>query len=90
MNERAENARRILENPLFEESIATVRERYRDMIEQTPVSDDKALLDIRKMLHLLREVEQHIQTALEDGKLDEFRVAQQKRTLKDYWNVRGK
>lgn len=77
--ERADKAQAILTDPLFRESIEKVRETYRDMIEQTPVSDDTALLDIRKMLHLLREVEQHLEQVLDNGKIVRFRTGEQER-----------
>lgn len=77
MTERSDRVEFILNSPEFQEAFDTVREKYRDMIEDTPVSDDGALLDIRKMLHLLREVEQHLRTAVRDGKLEDFRAQEQ-------------
>lgn len=67
--ERTDRAKALLEDPIFQEAINVVREKYRDLIEETPVSDDGALLDIRKMLRLLRDVEEHIKTAAESGAL---------------------
>lgn len=91
LNERAENAQRILDNPLYKEAWSTVREKYRDLIEETPVSDDKALLDIRKMLHLLREVEEHVEQALLDGQFEVLRFEDKKHSfLGDLVNGRRK
>ncbi len=70
------------------DAFQVVRERYRDLIEQTPISSDVALLDIRKMLHLLREVEQHLLQAIDDGHLEDFRATQQQ--LDDIYHGRSK
>ncbi len=76
MTARSDRIQHLLQNEDLKEAFGTVRERYRDLIEQTPISDDTALLDIRKMLHLLREVEAHLHQAIEDGHLEDFRATQ--------------
>ena len=77
MTAKADRVKKLIEDPDLKEAFQVVREKYRDLIEETPVSDDGALLDIRKCLHLLREVEDALHTAIEDGHLEDFRVAEQ-------------
>jgi hypothetical protein len=76
MTEKADRAQALLDDPLLQEAFAAVRERYRDLIEETPLSssDVEALHDIRKMLHLLREVEKHLAQVVQDGHLEDFRA----------------
>lgn len=74
MTAKADRVRQLIEDPELNEAFDLVREKYRDLIEDTPVSDDNALLDIRKMLHLLRDVKAHLHQAIEDGALADFRV----------------
>ena len=82
MTAKADRIKALLEDENLKEAFKIVRERYRDMIEDTPVSDDTALLDIRKMLHLLRDVEEHLHTAIEDGHLQDFRAQEHEESEK--------
>jgi chromatin segregation and condensation protein Rec8/ScpA/Scc1 (kleisin family) len=77
MTGKSDQAQRLIDDPILQEAFKAVRERYRDMIEETPVSTDGALLDIRKMLRLLKEVEQHLHTVIRDGKLEDLRINEQ-------------
>ena len=81
MTAKADRAERLINDPELQEAFAAVREKYRDMIEQTPLSsvDNQALHDVRKMLHLLREVEKHLHQVIQDGHLEDFRVMEQER-----------
>jgi hypothetical protein len=85
MTAKADRAQELLDDPILQEAFSTVRERYRDLIEETPLSskDDEALHDIRKMLHLLREVEKHLAQVVQDGHLEDFRVMEQNKG--DLW-----
>lgn len=92
MTAESDRVKRLIDDPDLQKAFGVVRERYRDLIEETPVSDDRALLDIRKMLHLLREVEHHLQTAIEDGTLEDFRAQEQRGFLQDLkaWKLQRK
>jgi hypothetical protein len=79
MTAKADRVKHLLDNEDLREAFANVREYYRDLIEETPVSDDTALLDIRKMLQLLRQVEHDLLSAVEHGTLEDFRAAEQER-----------
>lgn len=49
------------------------------MIEETPLAsgDTEAIQDIRKMLYLLRRLEEAIQQIVNDGHLRDFRAQEQ-------------
>ena len=79
MTGKADRVLRLVQDPDIKAAFKTVREFYRDKIEDTPVSDATALLDIRKMLHLLRDVEDALQTVIDDGHLKDYRIAEQER-----------
>ena len=74
MTAKADRVQSLIDDPHLKEAFHNVREKYRDMIEETPVSDDMALLDIRKMLQLLRDVEQDLHTMIQDGHLADHRA----------------
>ena len=74
MTAKSDRIKALIEDPDLKQAFTDVREKYRDLIEETPVSDATALLDIRKMLHALREVEKHLHQAIQDGHLEDFRA----------------
>ena len=78
MTAKSDRIAKLLEDQDLKDAFINVREHYRDAIERTPL-DDGTVLDIRKMLHLLREVEQDLQTALQDGQLEDFNAAEQEK-----------
>ena len=75
----ADRIQRLVEDPDIKNAFTRVREHYRNLIEETPIGDDTALLDVRKMLHLLRDVEEDLQTAIDDGHLKDYRAREQER-----------
>ena len=79
MTAKGDRAKELIEDPLLTEAFESVREKYRDLIEETPLSskDDEALHDIRKMLHLLSEVKNHLYEVMQGGHLEDFRAAEQ-------------
>lgn len=77
MTAKADRIQKLIDDPELKEAFATVREKYRDMIEDTPLGDDKALLDVRKMLHLLSDVEKHLHQAIQFGHLEDARANEQ-------------
>lgn len=77
MTAKADRAEALINDPILKEAFVTQREKYRDMIEETPVGDDTALLDIRKMLYLLRQVESHLHEVIQTGHLEDFNASEQ-------------
>jgi len=86
MTAKADRVKKLLDDPDLKQAFKDVRTYYFDLIEDTPLTDDTALLDIRKMLHLLRDVEQALMTAIEEGHLEDFRAKEQRGQLKDLMN----
>jgi hypothetical protein len=75
--ERANRAKAILDNPMYDESFELCRLAIIDRIEKCPMSDKESAEDLRKCLKLLRDVKANLAVALNHGKLDAFRVAEE-------------
>jgi hypothetical protein len=86
---KADRVQELVNDPHLKEAFETVREHYRDLIEETPVSDSTALLDIRKMLHLLREVESTLHRTIQEGHLADFRDAEKQQIMENLRHVNG-
>jgi len=72
--ERADKAKAILQSLLFMEAFEMVRGRLITGIENCPVKDVETAEDFRKCLKLLRAVRQHLEVAINTGKLEAFRL----------------
>lgn len=81
MTAKADRIHALLEDKDLKEAFKTVREYYRDLIESTPIdsSNPEPLMDIRKMLKALGDVEQALHAAIQDGHLEDFRAHEQER-----------
>jgi hypothetical protein len=90
MTAKADRVQSLINDPDLKEAFQNVRERYRDLIETTPLNskDTGALHDVRKMLHLLKEVEKDLHTAIQNGHLEDSRALEQEKHsfLGDLWN----
>lgn len=76
---KATRCEKLLNDPDLKQAFQDVRDALHQRFEKTSVSDGDTLLDIRKMLHLLDSVKANLTAAIEDGKLEEFRMEQQKK-----------
>jgi len=83
MTAKADRIKKLIADPDLAEAFQSVRQKYLNLIEFTPLADDTALLDIRKMLQLLRDVEQDLKQSIDNGKLEDFRATEQPGPLKD-------
>lgn len=83
---RAEKAQRILNDETFQEAFENTRKAIFEAIERTPLRDDEGLKHLRLCLKLLQDVKANLNSMLNDGKVAEFNIAQQKReaTLRDF------
>lgn len=79
---RAEKAQRILNDELFQEAFDNTRTAIFEAIERTPLRDDEGLKHLRLCLKLLQDVKANLTATLNDGKVAEFRLAQQKQDAK--------
>lgn len=72
--ERANKAKAILESPAYQEAFDQVRMRLIEGIENCPVADVKKAEDFRLCLKLLKSVRMNMETAINTGKLEQFRL----------------
>jgi len=72
--ERSNRAKALLDNPLFEESFEMVRLALHDSIERCPQADVQSAEHFRKCLKLWKDVKANVTLALNDGKVESFRL----------------
>ena len=73
---RSSQAKQILENSIFQESIDTLKKNYKDaLFEQTGVNDNTAREKLWIAYQVLGKVENHFKEILETGKLAEKQLA---------------
>ena len=68
---RADEAKRLLDNPLFKEAFKTIREELIKHLLNTRVAEEMERDRLYITIKALDLVEQHIQSVLETGKLAE-------------------
>lgn len=76
---RADRVARLLADPELAGAFQAVRSAIHDRIEQCPVRDTEGLIQLRLMLKLLQDVRANLELALQDGKLEQFRIDEQRR-----------
>jgi hypothetical protein len=81
--ERANRAKAILEDPLYQESYELCRLAIHDRIEKLPLAEVGAAEDLRKCLRLLRDVRANMIEALNTGKVAAFRIAEDEKVKKN-------
>lgn len=88
--DRAQKAQRLLNDELFNEAFNLTRQAIFERIETTPLRDVEGLSQLRLCLKLLGDVKANIKQILNDGKVAEFNIEQQKRelTLADFRSKR--
>lgn len=79
--ERADKAHKLLNDAEFIAAFANTRQAIFDQIERTPLRDDEGLKHLRLCLKLLNDVRANITAALNDGKIEQFNIEQQKREV---------
>lgn len=74
--ERGFRAKALIDNPLYAESFALVRQAYLDAIEKCSLTDVETVENLRKCLKLLRDVRAQVDQAVSSGKVELFRREQ--------------
>lgn len=77
--ERMNKAKAILESPLFEDAFQITRLRLIEGLEALPTHETEKAEDFRKCLKMLKGVRQNLETALNTGKLEQFRLDEEKK-----------
>lgn len=78
MLERANKAKGVLENPMYQESFELVRSAILARIEACPLGDTAIAEDLRKCLKLLRDVHANLDLAMKQGKIVSFNIEQER------------
>jgi hypothetical protein len=81
--DRANRAKALLDNPMFEEAFELVRLALHDSIEKCPQADTQSAEHFRKCLKLLKDVKLNVIAALSTGKVDAFRIEQEVKASKN-------
>ncbi len=81
---RANRAEAILKDPIYREAFENVRQAIFTRIENTPVRDAEGLQQLRLMLKLLRDVEANMTEAVNNGKVEALRLAQESEAKKRF------
>jgi hypothetical protein len=79
--DRAQKAERFMADAMFSEMFDKTRHAIFEKIEQTPLRDDEGLKHLRICLKLLADLKANVVSVVNDGKLEEFRIEQQKRDI---------
>jgi hypothetical protein len=67
--ERGARAKHVLDNPVFQEAFASVRQAILDKWENAPLSDREGKHELHLMLKLLNDVRGNLELALADGNM---------------------
>lgn len=77
--DRAAKAATLLQSPMFVEGFDLVRTAIVDSIERCSLNDTETAEDLRRSLKLLRDLKLNFITAVNAGKLDAYRIEQDKK-----------
>lgn len=81
--ERANRAQALLKDPMLEEAFQQTRFRLLEALEALPVGETDKAEDFRKCLKLLKGVRQNLETAVNSGKLEQFRLEEAQKRNKN-------
>lgn len=80
---RAEDARQVIENPLFVEAFEELRAVYIGILESLPAKDDLGRFRYAEALKQVKYVKAHLESVLAQGKIaqDEAKLAEENKVL---------
>lgn len=76
--DRANKAKVLLENPVFNEGFEAVRTEIIRRIEACPMAEAQTAEELRKCLKLLRDVRANIEAFYSQGKIISFKLEQER------------
>lgn len=79
---RGEQARQLLNNELYQDAVAQVRQAIIDKWISAPMRDIEGQHELKLMLKLLGDLTGYIQTTLETGKMAQIQVESERRMTK--------
>jgi hypothetical protein len=74
--DHANKAKAVLDNPAYSGAYDAVRAAIIERIEKCPLSDTQVAEDLRRCLKLLRDVQLNMVVAMNSGKVEAFRLAE--------------
>jgi hypothetical protein len=72
--ERAQRAQALLSDPMLEEAFQLTRLRLIEGLEALPTHETEKAEDFRKCLKMLKGVRTNLESAVNSGKLEQFRL----------------
>lgn len=78
---RAQQAKHLLDNPIYQESIKSVREAIIKAWSDAPIRDVDGQHELKLMLKLLNDLENNILRVVNDGKIAQIEIERQKKPL---------
>lgn len=83
--ERGRQAELLLDNPIYQESITTVRNVIVSSWENSPIRDKEGQHELKLMLKLLNDLTQNIKLVAETGKLAKLQIEREKKGIKSFF-----
>lgn len=77
--DRAQRVKRLLNDPELKDAFENTRTAIFQKIEQTPIRDTEGLTQLRLCLKLLNDVRANLDQIVNDGKLAEFKIQEEKK-----------
>jgi hypothetical protein len=77
--ERAQQAKQLLDNPVYQEAIENVRSAIVAAWSGAPIRDTEGHHELKLMLKLLTDLEANINRVLTDGKIAQIEIERQKK-----------
>lgn len=79
---RGEQARQLLQNELYVDAVAQVKQAIIDKWQQAPLRDREGHHELKLMLKLLGDLTGYIQTTMETGKMAQIQLESDRRMTK--------
>ena len=79
--ERAQQAKQLLDNPVYQEAFENVRNAIVSAWSGAPIRDTEGHHELKLMLKLLTDLEANINRVLNDGKIAQIEIERQKQPL---------
>lgn len=76
--ERAQQAKQLLDNPVYQEAIENVRNAIVSAWSNAPIRDVEGQHELKLMLKLLTDLENNITRVVNDGKIAQIEIERQK------------
>ena len=81
MTDKADQVKRLLENPVLQEAFENARLFYLDQLENMPINSSQdninAVLDLKKMLRALEDVKATLHEEIQRGIYEDFQAAEE-------------